>query len=165
MKNLLLVLALVTLLLACDNGNEPSIFDNTTIQNSSSYSVEFEFLNGNSRTFNISPLETVYCYSHGAKLRKFTFHNGRVSYKLVSDYSGEFYNTIPIAMNIRNTLDIPVTLSEKNNCMDIVSIIIDTKEIKDIGNIYTKTPMFITSPSVNTNYIINNEIMYVTIFN
>jgi len=160
MRKLFLAIGIFLLLSSCNL----IFFDNTVIRNNSSYHVYFEFLAGNARSYNLAPGNTETYYSHGATLRKFSSNNGRVSYKVIGEYEGEFYNTPPLPMNVRNALGISVTLSERNNLMDISSVNINPNSINDIGNIYTRRPNFISSPPSKINYVIDDNIMYIIIY-
>lgn len=161
MKELLFVILVSSFLfITCDS----SIFDgNTTIQNKSTYTIDFKFQSGNTRQLTIAPGKTETFYSHGANMVRFSSFNYRVSYKKLGDYKGEFYNTIPLPMNIRNVTSVTVTITEKNNAMDVDNIIINSDEILEIGNIYTTYPNFSTIPTANISYVVTNNILYVTI--
>jgi hypothetical protein len=139
--------------------------DNIIISNNSDYPVTFKFLSGNSNTHILNSNETEKYYASSSTLSFYKSDPPRVTYKMASDSDGEFINTLPIALEIRNTLDFPITLSEKSNYMDMQTIRVDANETKFSENIYSKNPDFIVSPLAKVNFIVSEKnIMYVTIY-
>ena len=157
MKKLLLAVFLPLLVFSC-----ALIDDNTTIYNNSSYPVTFEFINVNTGKHTIGSGKTETYYSHGASI-KFSHDSGRVSYKKIEDYKGEFFDTVPLPLNINNTLSVSIILSEKNGCMDN-DISINANETKIDGEIYTSNPTFISTPSAKISYFVDSNMMYVTVY-
>jgi len=158
-KSVFLVMsAIVFLLASCD------LFGgNITIYNSSSYPVTFEFSRGNRDIHSLSSGRTGTFSASTAFLERFS-SEGRVSYRMSDRYTGEFFDTVPYLLEIRNTLSILVTVSERNGFMDMGEIIVNPHEVLTAGSIYTSRPGFITDPPARIDYAAGGSMMVVIIY-
>jgi len=162
MKKLLLVsLPLLAFAFSC------TLFgDNITIRNNSSYSVTFEFSRGNRDTHTLASGRTRTFSASDASVRTFSTNpsGGRVSFRRPERFEGVFFDTVPYSLDVRNTLDFSITLSERNGHMATSEITVNADETIIAGNIYTSRPRFLTEPPARVNYVISGGVILVTIY-
>jgi hypothetical protein len=153
----------VSLWVSCD-------FDYGEIKNNSQYTVYFKQKSDN----KYHSLNSGRSYELGANEDSYPLdyysNPARVSYRVIDFDNGEFFDTPPIPLDIRNLLSDPVSITAAG-CMDVPIIENIAAGGSDTTHfIYTLTPVFsaflsTTEHPVRTTWEYKNNKIYVTIQN
>jgi hypothetical protein len=141
------------LLFSCDFSAQKYV----KISNNSLYEVTFRLKGYNGGTYTLPPGESD-DFKPEMSLESFTASPSRVSFRENSEVEWEFYDTLPITLNIHNTLLVPVELSARGG-IDNEPLTILPGLTEDIP-IYTFLPEFtarVDKFPVDTNFVFDES--------